>query len=155
MCAAITSSLKALDLQLDIKEFQRSVIEQYSQGNDCFCVAGTGAGKSLIYILCPFIMDILAGIDIADNASLHSIVLIVQPLKALMRDQKDKLLKLGLAATYVGEDDLLELNRGVHNYIIASPETATSTSFLKSIETIKCRMSAFLLMRAIVYKRCK
>ena len=37
MCAAITSSLEALNLDLDIKDFQKRVIEQYSKGNDCFC----------------------------------------------------------------------------------------------------------------------
>ena len=70
--------------------------------------------------------------------SLHTVALIIQPLKALMKDQCSTLQDMGLKATYVGEEqDFKGISFKNFNYIIASPETATSQRFLDTIAALK------------------
>ena len=123
---------------LSIKQFQKDVIESYSKGSDVFCISGTGSGKSLTYILCPFVQDYILQKQSMTKDSLDTIALIIQPLKSLMKDQCRKLKSLGLKATYVGDEhDFSGMTSNKFNYIIASPETAISQAFLDTIESLK------------------
>ena len=72
------SMVRKQDIKL--KDFQKSVIKSYASNKDCFCVAPTGSGKSLTFVLAPFIFD-------HKLERLDSIALIVQPLVALMKEQ--------------------------------------------------------------------
>lgn len=134
---AISHSITTLSLDVSIKPFQKEVIESYMDGTDVFCVAGTGCGKSLTYILCPLLFDYQKFGNVTVE-SLSSIVLIIQPLKALMNDQHTKLISLGLKSTYVGEDhDYDGMSGAGYNYIIASPETAVSANFKDLLQSLK------------------
>ena len=53
---AIHHGLRCLELGFNLKEFQHDVIEHYSAGEDVFCISGTGSGKSMTYILAPFVV---------------------------------------------------------------------------------------------------
>ena len=133
---AIENSLKCISLNVSIKQFQKDVINSYIDGLDTFCVAGTGCGKSMTYILCPILHDILKYGKNISLESLISVVIIVQPLKSLMNDQVSKLKILGLKATYVGEDQDYTGMSG-YNYIIASPETISSSQFRKTLDEMR------------------
>ena len=64
-----------------IKPEQESAIVSFLQGNDVFVSLPTGYGKSLCYAAFPYAFDQL-------RASSHpSIVIVVSPLIALMKDQ--------------------------------------------------------------------
>ena len=140
-------ALEYLKLNFTIKDFQLKVVSNYFDGKDCFCVAGTGAGKSLTYTLCPIIMDLKESLAPALTESsrdriLYHIVIIIQPLVSLMRVQRDKLVKMGLQALYLGDDESkAEVVKGIfkkkYNYIILSPETATSDWFLEALHHIR------------------
>ena len=66
------------------REGQADVIEKLLQGRSAAAVFPTGQGKSLCYQL-PALM-------------LEGLTLVVSPLLALMKDQVDKLVHLGIAA---------------------------------------------------------
>jgi superfamily II DNA helicase RecQ len=137
MEAAVKHALAFIRCDFTLKDFQLEVIKSYYAGKDCFCVAGTGAGKSLTYILCPIILDYKRGHTVTEENGMNSIVLIVQPLQSLMADQHQKLLDLKLKATYVGEDkDIEGIKEGQYNYIIASPESVITKSFLKVLHVL-------------------
>ena len=103
----INKSIDYLNLDIVPRDFQMKVISHYCDGKDTFCIAGCGYGKSLTYTLCPIIMDMKKGFmphtGNDGEKILHHIVIVVQPLVSLMKNQRDKLLHLGLRAVYVGD----------------------------------------------------
>ena len=138
----ISVAIMYLKLGIEARPFQKQVIENYITGRDCFCIAGTGAGKSLTYTLAPVIFDLKKGIlpsKCEDTCIINHAVVIIQPLKSLMKSQRDKLLSLGLKALYVGDEDSgADINdMKDYNYIIASPESAISEKFLTAIRQLK------------------
>ena len=151
LTTAITKSLQILDMSIELKDFQRNVINAYVKGRDCFCVAPTGAEKSITYTICPLVMDFMTGGSAeprkeGNKITIQSAVLIVQPLKSLMKDQKSKLMDMGLNAIYVGEEkDTEGLLGGSYNYIITSPESAVSPSMLSVLGEIKHRIKCVFI----------
>ena len=74
-----------------LKEEQRRVINSFIHGEDVFAVLLTGFGKCLCYSCLPFAFD-----KIRDDGLL-SVVIVVTPLTAIMKDQVlDTLLALVL-----------------------------------------------------------
>jgi len=137
---AIAQALDYLKLDIILKEFQMNVVHNYMSGRDVFCTAGTGAGKSMTYILAPIVQDIFEGLcpQVEDGIiTLKSTVIIVQPLKALMHEQMQKLENFGLKANYLGEDG--SKDRMTANYIITAPESIKTEIFQKIIETGKVK----------------
>ena len=65
-----------------LKPEQRTSIFQFASGSDVFVSLPTGYGKSLCYTLLPPVFDLLRGVKE------KSIVLVVSPLLALMKDQE-------------------------------------------------------------------
>ncbi|KAL4223973.1 hypothetical protein ACF0H5_017432 [Mactra antiquata] len=61
-----------------MKDIQKKVIDILLCGKDCICSAPTGYGKSVMYVLIPFIED-----DIT--------VIVIVPLNAIIKQQIDKL----------------------------------------------------------------
>lgn len=68
----------------DFRPLQRNIIQTILDGRSCLGVLPTGSGKSLCYQL-PAVM-------------LNALTVVVSPLIALMRDQVDGLVRLGIAA---------------------------------------------------------
>jgi ATP-dependent DNA helicase RecQ len=81
---------------------QRQVIERAVRGQSTLAVMPTGAGKSLCYQLPATLLD--------------GITVVVSPLIALMQDQCDKLVQLGVAA--------VQLNSAVDTEQVAAAEQA-------------------------------
>ena len=63
-----------------LKPEQRRFIFQFASGSDVFVSLPTGYGKSLCYTLLSSVFDLLRGVKE------KSIVLVVSPLLALMKD---------------------------------------------------------------------
>lgn len=152
----IVESLQYLGLHFIAKDFQKNVITNYANGKDCFCVAGTGAGKSICYILCPLVMDLKIGLsfnhaDHLDAKLFTTISIIVQPLKSLMKTQKNKLQQLGLQAIYVGDEDgdVQQIKKDIcsrkYNYIILSPESATADWFIGALHDVRKDVAAIFV----------
>ena len=73
-------------------------MECYLNGQNCFAIAPTGSGKSMTYILSPFLFSFMHG-------SNSSCVILVQPLVALMKEQVAKMKDMGISAIYLGDSD--------------------------------------------------
>ncbi len=84
--AALTSLREVFRLP-DWRPGQAEVVEAQIAGRDTLTVAPTGSGKSVSY----WIPSLLAG----------GVTVVVSPLIALMKDQVDRLVELGVAAAFV------------------------------------------------------
>ena len=67
----------------ELKPVQLEVIETFVKGRDVFAVLPTGYGKSLCYGCLPIVFDKLLG----TKGEHCSIVVVVTPLTAIMKDQ--------------------------------------------------------------------
>ncbi len=115
---------------------QQEVIETVLDGHDCLCIMPTGGGKSLCYQL-PAIAR-------------QGITIVVSPLIALMKDQVDSLLRLGIRATFInssltGSDQnerLNELRAGRYDLVYIAPERLRNERFQEVIRDIKVQLLA-------------
>ena len=76
----ISASAKALGFG-QLKTEQAAAISQFVSGKDVFVALPTGYGKSLCYCCLPYVYDRLRSVE------KQSIVVVVSPLVALMKDQ--------------------------------------------------------------------
>lgn len=84
----------------NLKDEQRKVILSFVKGEDVFVVLPTGFGKSLCFACLPLIFDRVR------EDGLSSIIIIITPLIAIMKDQVRAFTKKGLTVGCVcGEDD--------------------------------------------------
>ena len=105
-----------------LKLEQERSLQKFIAGNDIFISLPTGYGKSLCYILLPPIFDIIRKVD------KKSIVLVVSPLIALMKDQVATVTAMGLSSTYVTDKQSTTssvkagIKNGDYQIIFVSPE---------------------------------
>ncbi|KAF8239912.1 hypothetical protein L208DRAFT_1022428, partial [Tricholoma matsutake] len=95
-------------------EWQIDVSEALLLGLDCSVIAGTGAGKTM-----PFVMPLFIESE--------KIMIVISPLNALEEDQASQFKKMGLSAVAVNGDTYnndvhKELEKLQHHVIITSPE---------------------------------
>ena len=76
VCRSVVASLGYTNLEKE----QYAVISNFVLGNDVFGVLPTGYGKTLCYACLPGIFD-----ELLDSKS--SIVVVISPLTAIMKDQ--------------------------------------------------------------------
>ncbi len=115
---------------------QRDVIEAVLSGQDCLCIMPTGGGKSLCYQL-P---------SIARNGT----TLVISPLIALMKDQVDALLSLGLRATYINSslgaadqyDRIQRMSQGEFDLVYVAPERLRNARFLEAVRATTVQLLA-------------
>jgi len=70
-----------------LKEEQLKIVTAFIQGRDVFAVLPTGYGKSLCYCCLPLAFDKLSAETETSQPSSGSIVVVVTPLTAIMKDQ--------------------------------------------------------------------
>ena len=114
----------------DLKKEQKDAIMYFISSRDVFVALPTGFGKSLIYGCLPHLFDRLKKLD-----EPSSIVIVVSPLKALMKDQADKFKSLGINAAYVGDKSvhMESFISGQIKLIFISPESLNRGSLWRSI----------------------
>ena len=105
-----------------LKDKQLAVVTEFLSGRDVFAALPTGYGKSLCYGCLPLVCDKL-------RQTQGSIVLVVSPLVALMKDQVETFRKRGVSATYVTSDSDAEcekmkagVSEGRYQLVFISPE---------------------------------
>ena len=98
---------------------QMQAVKEFMKGKDVFVSLPTGAGKSLCFCLLPKVFDLLRGTG-------RSVVVVVSPLIALMKDQVRQMLERGMSAVYVAEADHqteIKVCEGKFQLIYLSPES--------------------------------
>ena len=96
------------------------MIQRFMEGHDIFVSLPTGSGKSLCYWSLPGAFDYMK-----DNHHASSIVIVVSPLTALMKDQVKSLCKKGVKAIHVdapNDNVLKEIHQGVYQLLFFGPE---------------------------------
>ena len=107
----------------ELKKEQHEAVMKFVTGNDVFISLPTGFGKSLCYIILPRVFDLILGIG------KKSIVLVVSPLVALMKDQVAATTKMGLSAAYISDSELNTAatkhaaKKGEYQVLFVSPES--------------------------------
>ena len=116
----ITSA--AIELGFErVSSDQRAALEAFMNGSDVFVCLPTGSGKSLCYWALPTLFDRRAG------KTDGSIVIVVSPLHALMKDQIESLTRRSVSAAYAEKtkSDAILLDRiaeGKYQFVYISPE---------------------------------
>ena len=103
-----------------VKPVQEEVVVTFLSGRDVFVSILTGEGKSLCYAVLPWTVDLLEG-------GKGSIVVVVSPLIALMKEQVVKYRSKGLKAQFVGSGQTNakseeEVESGQCQLVFISPE---------------------------------
>src|SRR5687767_9114589 len=109
---------------------QQEIIAAVLAGRDTLGIMPTGAGKSLCYQI-PALL-------------LHGTTLVISPLISLMKDQTDKLVELGLAASALNstltvseESDHLERIADERaEFVLVTPERLVTTEFRDMLATL-------------------
>lgn len=125
---------EVLDKKFALHSFrplQEEVISHVLKGGSALVLMPTGSGKSLTYQLPSLILD--------------GITLVISPLKALMKDQVDKLRALKLPAQFVNSDISAEerdkrqrqLAEGRFKLFYVTPERFRKPEFLAALKNLK------------------
>ena len=123
--AAMTASAEALGYD-KLTRNQSKVLRSFLSGSEVFASLPTGSGKSCYWVL-PGAFDMLRKTD-------TSIVLVISPLIALMKDQVERLKVKRMKAVYGG--DQCEMDRvyeGHYQMIFLSPESLLTTNKWRDI----------------------
>ena len=114
---------KALDVARERMGFaelfpkQREAVEAFVSGRDVFISLPTGYGKSFCYGCLPCLRD----------KKVTSVVVVVTPLVAIMKEQAIDFERKGLSAMYitcgsVGEGKMQDVLDGLYDLVFISPE---------------------------------
>ena len=112
-----------------MKQEQEQAIASFVSGNDVFVALPTGFGKSLCFVLLPRVFDLLRGVEKL------SVVMVVSPLVALMKEQVVSYSAKGISAACVSDMDDRQANketrraikRGEFQLVFISPEALFAT----------------------------
>lgn len=115
---------------------QKKVIDAILSGKDTLCIMPTGGGKSLCFQL-PTIAR--AGVTI-----------VISPLIALMKDQVDSLINIGIPATFINSSlpqaeqqaRIGNMLKGQYKLIYIAPERLRSNSFMRAVQRIQVQLLA-------------
>jgi ATP-dependent DNA helicase RecQ len=112
---------------------QAEVVAAMLAGRDVLSVAPTGSGKSISYWV-PAVVD-------------GGLTMVVSPLIALMKDQVDRLLQRGVAATFINSsverpeqvDRLRRAIDGEYRLLFLAPERLARPGFLERLAELRIR----------------
>ena len=117
-----------------LKREQETALLYFVEGNDIFVSLPTGFGKSLCYGLLPLIFDLKRFGNLERG---QSIVIVISPLIALMKDQVQNFSEKGLRAGCVtkesSSDEKKIAKEGGFQLVFFSPEAIVSTHTWRTV----------------------
>ena len=137
-----------------LKPEQELAILSFMEGNDVFVSLPTGYGKSLCYAALPYAFDELRATDTP------SIVVVVSPLIALMKDQvavySARGLKVGCVTGESSSEEKSQVVKGNFQLVFFSPESLLSGHRwrkLLQVEPYRSNVVAFIVDEAHCVKK--
>jgi ATP-dependent DNA helicase RecQ len=120
----------------DFRLGQEKAIANVLAGKSTVVIMPTGGGKSLCFQLPALILD--------------GVTIVISPLIALMKDQVDGLLRVGIPATFINSsistaetmNRLEDVKSGKYKLLYIAPERFYSLDFVKALEGIKVSLFA-------------
>ena len=113
--------------EIDLLPEQKQSIKAFFEEKNVFVNLPTGYGKSLIFQCLPIVSDI-----VNEKPRASSLMLVISPLTALMKDQTDRLNNLGIPAiSLVDVDDpdiIQQVIDGLYVIVYCSPEYLLSST---------------------------
>ncbi len=124
----------------EFRSLQAEIIDHVTTGGDALVLMPTGGGKSLCYQLPALALD--------------GVCVVVSPLIALMQDQVQALLQLGVRAAALNSslppsearEVLARLERGALDLVYVAPERLLTAPFLDLLD--RCRLALFAIDEA-------
>lgn len=115
---------------------QEKVIDNILADLDTVVIMPTGGGKSLCYQLPALVLE--------------GVTLVISPLIALMKDQVDGLIRIGIPATFINSsisqaetaNRLEAVKQGQYKLLYVAPERFYSSEFLAALKIIKVSLFA-------------
>lgn len=131
--------LELLKIHFSYESFlpgQERAIDNILSGQDTVVVLPTGGGKSMIYQLPALILD--------------GVTIVISPLIALMKDQVDSLLKVGIPATFINSslssqevaNRIDQIKKDKIKIVYIAPERFYNDQFIRDIKEIKVSLFA-------------
>lgn len=152
------SSLKCIIQQVacslgysNLKDKQKQSILEFIKGRDVFVSLPTGFGKSLCYIVLPYVFDELRGVQ------KKCMILVVSPLLALMKDQVANITAKGIASIHISDKETSSSSKkrallaGEYQIIFSSPESLFHGTELRKIictDIYRANLVAFVIDEA-------
>ncbi len=111
----------------EFRQGQRLVINAIMSDRDTLCIMPTGGGKSLCFQLPSIARD--------------GITLVISPLIALMKDQVDSLIGIGIPATFINsslpaaqqQSRIQGMIHGEYKLVYIAPERLRSNAFMRAV----------------------
>lgn len=115
---------------------QKHVIDAIISGKDTLCIMPTGGGKSLCFQL--------------PTIAREGVTIVISPLIALMKDQVDSLVEIGIPATYINsslapgqqQSRINGMTNGEYKLIYIAPERLRSNSFMRAVQRTQIQLLA-------------
>ena len=111
-----------------LKQAQQNLLLHFLNGNDCLGVLPTNFGKSIIFQLAPVVAKFLYECG-HESFTHHPVVFVVTPINALVDDQVQRCLEMGVIAEKLCAENLDIIKHGKLQVIYASPECLLSEKY--------------------------
>ena len=111
---------------------QEEAIRSFVMGKDVFVIVPTGSGKSACYVALTLVFDSLRKLKCKTEPH-HSIVLVISPLTALMKDQVAKYGHILQCAFIADEKDIQGAYDGSYQLFYSSPESVLGDAQLRDM----------------------
>ncbi len=144
--------LKANTLFTKFRNYQLEIISACLVQRNVIAILPTGYGKSLLYIIAGLV-SINSNDDNRIVLNRIKVTIIVSPLVALMLDQANKILKMGLNAIALTSDVIIKSIKksillGQYSFIFTSPEKIIKNAEIAKIIQILARKN--FLQRIVI-----
>ena len=140
----------------ELKVEQDKVLFEFLKGRDVFVSLPTGYGKSLCYLVLPRIFDLKR---FGSMDPKQSIMIVVSPFLALMKDQVATYSSKGLSVRCVthetSQSEISKVREGKYQLLFFSPEAFSKRKWLEQlqVEPYRSNIVAFVVDEAQYVKK--
>ncbi len=121
----------------ELRDFQLSCLQFLREKRNTFVSYPTGSGKALCYETFPLFCNLFPSTEYCGV-----VVIVIEPLIAIMNEQVGRLTSLGFSATAIGkgmgDSELADIASGKYTFLFSNPETLLGDSYWRNMLTSSC-----------------